>query len=60
MKTRADLAGVIMTMNYGELFAVAEALAGMKDEGVRPKIETPQEYAELLFDWAESETSNAK
>jgi hypothetical protein len=58
MKTRTDLVEVILSMNYGELLAVAEELAKMKDDEVRPKIETPQEYAELLFDWAEAEKTN--
>lgn len=55
MKTAKDFATVVMEMNYGELKKVAADLAGMKDAEVRPKIETPEEYAELLFDWAESQ-----
>lgn len=58
MKTRADLATVILSMNYGELFKVAEELSEMKDEDVRPKIETPQEFAEMLFDWAQAEPAS--
>lgn len=54
MKTAKDLAKTIMEMNYRELHSVAAELAGMKDADVRPKIETTEEYAELLFDWAES------
>jgi hypothetical protein len=54
MNTKTDLANFIMEMNYGELKKVAVDLAGMKDADVRPKIETPEEYAEMLFDWAEA------
>jgi len=60
MVTRKDLAKTIIAMNYGELMAVATSFSQMKDEAVRPKIETPTEYAEMLFDWAESETSELK
>ena len=55
MKTRADLAKLILEMNYGELMGVASSFASMKDEEVRPKVETPQEFAAMLFDWAEAE-----
>ena len=55
MKTRADFAECILNMNYRELYAVAAELSGMKDAEVRPRIETPQEYAEMLFDWAEAQ-----
>lgn len=58
MKTRADLAKLIVEMNYGELRSVAASLASMKDADVRPKIETTDEYAEMLFDWAESEIAD--
>lgn len=54
MATAKDFARVILEMNYGELKSVAASFASMKDEDVRPKIETAEEYADLLFDWAES------
>lgn len=52
--TAKDLANVIFNMNHGEMKKVASEMAGMKDEEVRPKIETPEEFADMLFDWAES------
>ena len=55
MYTRKDLAKVITSMNYGTLKSVAASLASMKDDEVRPRIETTEEFAELLFDWAEAE-----
>jgi hypothetical protein len=54
MHTRYDLAQTIMQMNYGELLSVATDLSKMRDAEVRPKIETPEEFANALYDWAES------
>lgn len=56
MNTKTDLAKFIMNMNYGELKAVAADLSTMKDADVRPKIETTEEYADMLYDWAESQS----
>lgn len=56
--TRNDLANTILKMNYGELKSVAASLASMKDEDVRPKIETTEEFADMLFDWAEAEIAD--
>lgn len=53
--TRQYFAEAIMNMNYGTLCAIAKEFSEMIDADVRPKIETPQEFAELLFDWAEAQ-----
>jgi hypothetical protein len=52
---RKNLATLLYNMPYGELMAVAGALAEMRDPDVRPKIETQQEFADALYDWAEAE-----
>lgn len=52
---RRELVEVLLKMNYGELKDVATEFAGMIDAEVRPKIETTDEFAELLFDWAFSQ-----
>lgn len=57
MKTAKDLADCIMGMNYGELRAVADDFSRMIDKDVRPKIETQDEFADLLYDWAEAQSS---
>lgn len=55
MGTRNDLALLIVGMNYGELKTVAAELASMiEDKEARPKLETAEEFADLLFDWAEA------
>lgn len=55
MRTSKDLASVIMDMNYGDLKAVGAALARtIEDKEARPKLETAEEFADLLFDWAEA------
>lgn len=56
MHTRKDLASSIRSMNYAELKAVAEELASAcKDKEARPKLETAEEFADLLSDWAEAQ-----
>lgn len=55
---RQNLAKLIYSMPYGELMTVAGELAAMKDEEVRPKIETQQEFADALYDWAEANASD--
>lgn len=55
MATRKDFAKVILSMNWGEMRHLASELSEMKDPVVRPKIETAEEYADLLFDWAEAQ-----
>lgn len=52
--TKMGLAKVITAMNYGDLREVGEELACMKEPEVRPKIETAQEFADALFDWAQA------
>jgi hypothetical protein len=53
--TRNDLIKVLFNMNYGTLKGISQEFASMIDKDVRPKIETPEEFAELLFDWAEAQ-----
>lgn len=55
MKTAKDFAAVILEMNHGAMRQVAADLSGMVDKDVRPKIETPQEFADALYDWAEAQ-----
>ena len=55
--TRSDFAKAIMEMNYGTLYSIAKEFSEMKDPDVRPKIETPREFAEMLFDWAEAQSA---
>lgn len=59
MQTKEDVAQVILRLNYGELMALGRELSAMKEPDVRPSIETPEEYAALLFDWAESAATEA-
>lgn len=55
MHSKADLAKFIVEMNYGELRDVAAELAGAcEDKEARPSMKTGQDFAELLFDWAEA------
>lgn len=56
---RMNLAKLIYSMTYGELMAVAGELSAMRGAEVRPKIETQQEFAEALYDWAEANASDA-
>lgn len=52
--TRVELADAILGLTYGDMMEIAGELSRMKEPGVRPKIETPEEYAALLHDWADS------
>jgi hypothetical protein len=55
MNTKRDLADCIVKMNYGELKQVAYELSEtIKDKEVRPKLETSDEFADLLYAWAEA------
>lgn len=55
MVTAKDLAKLIMQMNYGELKCCASQLAAMNsDKDARPKLETGEEFADLIYDWAEA------
>jgi hypothetical protein len=56
MANKDDLARTITTMSYGELKSVAAALVAMIDKEVRPKLETAEEFADLLYDWAEAQS----
>lgn len=56
MATKKDLALVILKMNYGELKSVGDEFAEtIKDKESRPKLETAEEFADLLYDWAEAQ-----
>jgi hypothetical protein len=56
MHTRKDLANAIRQMSYAELKAVSIELAdAIKDKDARPKLETAEEFADLLSDWAEAQ-----
>ena len=57
---RNNLAKLIYSMPYGELMSVADDLSKMKDAEMRPKIETQEEYASLLYDWAESVATDSQ
>lgn len=54
--TPRDLAALIVSMNYGTLLNVAAEFASMIDKEVRPKVETKEEFADLLFDWADAQS----
>lgn len=55
-----DLALTIVGMNYGDLKSVAKELARtIEDKESRPKLETAEEFADLLFDWAEATATDA-
>lgn len=51
---KGRLAQAILDLTYGELMEIAGELSEMKQPDVRPKIETPEEYAALLHDWADA------
>ena len=44
-----QLAKIILGMTYGELIAVSEVICKMK----RARLETREDFAELLHDWAQ-------
>lgn len=55
MSAREELAKTIFAMNYGELSGVATEFAHMVDDPeVRTPPKTTEDFASLLFDWAES------
>lgn len=55
MADRKDVASAILACNYGELKAIGAELAGAcADKECRPRLKTPEEFADLLFDWAEA------
>lgn len=57
MNTRRDLAETINGMSYHELKALGHELAEtIKDKEARPKLETAEEFADLLADWAEAQS----
>ncbi|RKE73632.1 hypothetical protein [Pseudorhodoplanes sinuspersici] len=55
--TTKELARSILALNYGELKSVGKDFAeAIKDKDARPKLDTAEEFADLLFDWAEAQT----
>jgi hypothetical protein len=51
-KTSKDvLATAILSMSYGELIAAAEVMCNMK----RARLETREDFAELLHAWAQAQ-----
>jgi hypothetical protein len=54
IRTREDLATTIAAMNYRDLKQVGLELSEMIDAEVRPKIETPEDFATALSDWADA------
>lgn len=60
MKTKQDLAELILAMNYGEFVSVGEDFASMIDSEVRPQIVTQKDFCEMLFDWAEAQRTGTK
>lgn len=53
MKTRNDFIAAVVELPYGELKSIAAELAEtIKDKDARPKLETAEEFADLLYDWA--------
>ena len=60
MATRYRLIAAICEMPYGELKQIAHELAEtIKDKEARPKLETAEEFADLLWDWADSNRPGA-
>jgi hypothetical protein len=49
--SKEQLASIIRAMTYGELISVAEVICKMK----RARLETREDFAELLHDWAEGQ-----
>lgn len=55
MADKKDLALTIIQMSYGALRdAAAELAAACEDTEARPQMKTGQDFADLLFDWAEA------
>lgn len=56
MGERSDFVRAVLLMPYGELKQIAHELAEtIKDKEARPKLETAEEFADLLWDWAEAQ-----
>jgi hypothetical protein len=49
--SKEELAAIIKSMSYGELISVAEVICKMK----RARLETREDFAELLHEWAEGQ-----
>lgn len=57
VKTKEDLAAVLLMLTYGDLMEVARELVGMNknDPEINRHPETPAGLAETLHDWAEAQ-----
>lgn len=56
MTTRQEFAAAILGMSYGTLKEIcADLAATIEDKEARPKLETAEEFADLLFDWADAQ-----
>jgi hypothetical protein len=49
--SRDEMANLILSLSYGELLRVGDALADAKGQ----KLETGADFAKLLYDWAEAQ-----
>lgn len=59
--TAKELAKAITTMNYGELVSVAADFASMcEDKQVRSPPKSQEDFANLIWDWAEAESETDK
>lgn len=57
VRSKKELAELILAMSYGELKSMGNDLSGtIEDKEARPKLETAEEFADLLWDWAEAQT----
>lgn len=55
MATIKQLSEVIQGLTYGDLMDVCADLAtAASDPEARPSLKTPEEFASLLHDWAET------
>lgn len=55
MATKAQFIAAILGMTYGDLMEVCGELASAnRDKETRPKLETAEEFASLLHDWADA------
>lgn len=56
MATKQQVADAILNLTYGGLKEVASDLSRMiEDKDLWPKLETTEEFAELLYNWAEAQ-----
>ncbi len=51
--TRKDLADAIVSMTYGELVAIGDAMLDAKRSR---RLDTAEEFASVLYDWADKQS----